>query len=308
MFDHSQKVGGWFRIGNRVNEGLAEMSCCIYLPDGQVGFMFKRPKIETNSIFNAGGMAFVVEEPFERLSVKYEGKLCLLKNPKDMKNPKKAFSDNPLVNCKIDLTYEGISPMFGGRPLKNTDQNFDLKNDEQSFSKAHYEQHVSAKGIIEVGEKSFEVRGLGLRDKSWGPRYWQAISWYRWLPMAFSEEFAMMVSLICKDGKSVVGGGMVLHDDSYHLINEVEIDSEWDTDWHQKSLIARVSTNTDSYEIKGEVKSLIPLRNQRVAPDGNQLLTRITEGLTKYTCNGHIGWGMSEYLDQIVDGVPTGAK
>jgi hypothetical protein len=33
-FDVEQEVGGWFRLGNRVNEGYAEMSVCLYLPGG----------------------------------------------------------------------------------------------------------------------------------------------------------------------------------------------------------------------------------------------------------------------------------
>jgi hypothetical protein len=28
--------------------------------------------------------------------------------------------------------------------------------------------------------------------------------------------------------------------------------------------------------------------------------------MTEYTCNGMTGYGLSEYLDQIVDGKPTG--
>src|SRR5262249_57487189 len=38
-------VGGWIRMGNRPNEGHAEMTVCLYLPDGRVGFMFKRAAI-----------------------------------------------------------------------------------------------------------------------------------------------------------------------------------------------------------------------------------------------------------------------
>jgi hypothetical protein len=56
------------------------------------------------------------------------------------------------------------------------------------------------------------------------------------------------------------------------------------------------------------VLSLIPLRNRRVTPEGEELLTRITEGMTAYECDGLQGIGMSEYLDQIVDGVPVGLK
>ena len=39
------------------------MTCCIYLPDGRIGFMFGRPEISTNEVFDAGGMKFEVLEP-----------------------------------------------------------------------------------------------------------------------------------------------------------------------------------------------------------------------------------------------------
>jgi hypothetical protein len=42
IFDPADEVGGFFRTGNRGNEGYAEMTVCFYLPDGRVGFMFKQ--------------------------------------------------------------------------------------------------------------------------------------------------------------------------------------------------------------------------------------------------------------------------
>ena len=56
---------------------------------------------------------------------------------------------------------------------------------------------------------------------------------------------------------------------------------------------------------------LIPLRNRRQDPDGNWLMTRISEGMTRWTVEsgeheGQVGYGLSEYLDQIVDGTPVG--
>jgi hypothetical protein len=51
---------------------------------------------------------------------------------------------------------------------------------------------------------------------------------------------------------------------------------------------------------------MIPLRNRRKRDDGTDLVTRITEGMTEYTCDGKTGYGLSEYLDQIIDGKPVG--
>ena len=42
------------------------------------------------------------------------------------------------------------------------------------------------------------------------------------------------------------------------------------------------------------------------APDGEQLVTRISEGMTEWKWDGKSGYGLSEYLDQIVDGRPIG--
>jgi hypothetical protein len=55
------------------------------------------------------------------------------------------------------------------------------------------------------------------------------------------------------------------------------------------------------------VLNLIPLRNRRPSPEGDMLVTRISEGMTEWTlADGRVGYGLSEYLDQIIDGQPVG--
>ena len=89
VFDPTSRLGGFFRLGNRANEGQGEMTTCLYLPDGRVGFMFARPKIANNDAFDAAGMRFDVVRPFEELRVSYEGKVVLLDHPLAMADPKK---------------------------------------------------------------------------------------------------------------------------------------------------------------------------------------------------------------------------
>jgi hypothetical protein len=305
VFDPTRRVGGWFRLGNRVNEGHAEMSICLYLPDGRIGFMFARPNIDNNNELNAGGMRFQVVEPFKRLRVTYDGTVCLLSNPLEMAHPSKAFKNNPLVACKVDLDYRGVAPMYGGRAVK-ADGSDVVVDPEKSFAKAHYEQHCAASGSFELGAERWEVNGFGLRDKSWGPRYWQAISWYRWLPMNFGADFGMMISLIGSEDGTIRRSGMVLRDGEYVMIRDARLESEWDENWYQTKLRAWAKTDEREYVVEGKVISMIPLRNRRKQDDGTELVTRITEGMTEYTCDGKTGYGLSEYLDQIVDGRPLG--
>ena len=75
------------------------MTVCVYLPDGRVGFMFQRPEIASNDAFDAGGLRFDVDEPFEQLRVTYEGKLVILDDPLAMADPRKAFTENPYLPC-----------------------------------------------------------------------------------------------------------------------------------------------------------------------------------------------------------------
>ncbi|MEJ2089902.1 MAG: hypothetical protein P8Y69_15790, partial [Gammaproteobacteria bacterium] len=118
VFDRARKIGGWFRLANRPTEGRGEMSCCVYLPDGRIGFMFRRPERHDNDAFDGGGMTFTVVEPHKRLSLAYRGKLCVLANPQEMADPAEAFKTNAVVEAEIDLDFAGVSPMFGGEPVK----------------------------------------------------------------------------------------------------------------------------------------------------------------------------------------------
>jgi hypothetical protein len=224
-----------------------------------------------------------------------------------MAEPSKAFRNNPLVPCSVMLDYEGVSPMFGGETVREDGRAIEI-DPEKSFAKAHYEQHMAARGRFVVGDETFDVRGFGLRDKSWGPRHWQAINWYRWCPMNFGPDFAMMISLVADEKNNVRQGGMVLKNGAYDLIVEATMESDWDENGYQTALRSQVRTESGvEYDIEGRVLSMIPLRNKRKTADGNELITRITEGMTEYRCLGKVGYGLSEYLDQIVDGRPSGA-
>ena len=220
-------------------------------------------------------------------------------------NTGKAFKENPRVNCNADIEITGISPMFGGQAVRKDGQPLN-QDPEKSFSKAHYEQHTAGKGTINIAGDKWTVDGLGLRDKSWGPRYWQAIEWYRWLTININNEIGFMFSIVHQSENSERRGGIVLKDGRYETIKDCKIETEYDEDNFQKTFTAWAKTDDDEYEVKGHVLSLIPLRNRRTTPDGESLVTRITEGMTEYTYKGIVGYGMSEYLDQVIDGKPIG--
>jgi hypothetical protein len=306
FYDAERALGGFVRLGNRPNERYAEQTTCIYLPDGRVGFVFQRPEISSNECFDAGGCTFEVHSPFEELAVRYAGKLVLLDEPEQMADPRKAFKSNPWVECSLDLTYRGLSPMYGGEPVD--DDGRPLLDVENEFAKGHYEQHVGARGSVCVGDERWEVDGYGLRDHSWGPRFWQAPWWYRWLTGNCGEDFGFMLSIIAGREGQRRRSGIVFEDGEYKTVQHCTIETGWRGDdvYHQ-TISALARTDEREYRITGDVRSLIPLRNRRTTPEGEQLMTRISEGMTEWQVEGvGTGYGLSEYLDQIVAGAPVG--
>ncbi len=65
------------------------------------------------------------------------------------------------------------------------------------------------RGPSHVGDDSWELHGFGLRDHSWGPRYWQAPWYYRWLTANFGAGFGFMGSRIARRDNDGIRGGFV---------------------------------------------------------------------------------------------------
>ena len=120
-------------------------------------------------------------------------------------------------------------------------------------------------GTIRVGDDEWPVDGYGLRDHSWGPRFWQAPWWYRWLTANFGDDFGFVVSIIASRDGGRRYGGMVLRDGEYEHIHHATI--ETDVDGRRPVPRTRCAPPrrpaTDTYEITGRVLNLIPLRNRR---------------------------------------------
>lgn len=304
FFDPAARLGGFFRLGNRPNEGYAEMTLCLYLPDGRVVFMFDRPRISGNDGFDAGGMRFEVVTPFEHLKVAYSGKAVVLDDPLAMADPKAAFTTSPWTTVDAALDFAGVSPMYGGEPTERHEKA------GEEFARGHYEQLMHAAGRVAVAgvdsdDPSIDqaVDGFGLRDHSWGPRTWQAPWYYRWCTANAGPDFGFMASRVARKDSDGTRAGFVWDQGALHLVNDVEITTSWQGDdlYHQRVGLTMRSKDK-AWQVEGRVLSLIPLRNRR---EGR--VTRISEGMTEWrVADGPTAYGLSEYLDQIIDGRPVG--
>ena len=304
FYDRKNRVGGFVRMGNRPNEGNAEMTVCVYLPDNSVGFMFKRPEISNNEAHSAGGLKFEVVKPFEHHRVSYQGKLCMLKNPLEMAEPTVAFKNNPYAACELRLDYYGTAPGWGGELREKSASGWEsLKpsgDATQQFAKGHLEQLGHATGTLKIDGTAYDFKfdGLGLRDHSWGPRYWQAPKYYRWLTMNFDEGIGGMASItVNRDGSEHPGGFMMRKGQSTLNITKVDIETEFtgEQQLHDRMKVTCATSDGGAPTvITGKVLSMIPLRNRRAG-----IVTRIAEGMTEWRWGDKVGYGLAEYLDHL---------
>ncbi len=141
------------------------------------------------------------------------------------------------------------------------------------------------------------IDGYGLRDRSWGPRYWQAPDHYRWLTMNFGAEAGIAAArTVQRDGAVVQGGYLFAAETGTKPIVRVEVESEVGGEAALHTALRATLTCGDGAieTVAGRVLAMVPLRNRR-----HGVTTRIAEGLTEWRWRERVGYGWSEYLDHV---------
>ncbi|MGH7895244.1 MAG: DUF7064 domain-containing protein, partial [Candidatus Binatia bacterium] len=265
------------------------------------GFMYGRPKIADNARFDAGGMRFSVKTPMREHEVRYQGNVCLMARPLDLMDPRAAFTSNPHVPASVELAHTALSPASGGEPREERDGAWvsaKVEKAGQEFARGHLEQHMHVTGRVVVDGTQWTIDGYGLRDRSWGPRYWQAPDHYRWLTMNFGRgEGIAAARTVQRDGRVVEGGYIYKDGEPNRYVGRVEVETTCsEPEKLHTALRVRVHPvdGGAAEEITGRVLNMVPLRNRRA-----DVVTRIAEGLTEWTWGDRTGYGWSEYLDHV---------
>ena len=120
-----------------------------------------------------------------------------------------------------------------------------------------------ARGRVRVGDEEWEIDGHGLRDHSWGPRFWQAPWWYRWLTGNCGEDFGFMLSIIAGRSGKRSRGGIIFEDGQYKPVRHCTIETGWrGEDVYHQTIAAVASTDERSYQIRGAI--VIPICAHKV--------------------------------------------
>ena len=131
------------------------------------------------------------------------GPVVLLDDPAEMADPRRAFTTNPtrrvLGGARLP---RWLVAMFGGEPDQPRRAPRRGVRPRPLRAARGGDGHRTRSATQE-----WTVDGHGLRDHSWGPRYWQAPWYYRWLTANFGPDFGFMGSRIARrDGAGTRGG------------------------------------------------------------------------------------------------------
>jgi len=289
FFDARQKVGGFVRIGNRVNERHAEMTFCVFLPNGEVVMQWGKPQIDSNARFDAAGMQMSVREPGRRLSVSYVGKSVRLRNPDDMREPGKAMRNNPSLDTRLDLDVTAIGPMIGDREGHAGSVIF-------LEGVGHYQQPIRSRGALTVGSDSWQLDGLGVRDHSWGPRLWHSIYRDRSLWLSFGSQLTVIACKTWLDANEPPDEmGCVIEEGRVTPLRSIAMRSHYrkGTYYHDEVSLDIVDTGGRRMSFAGKVLNYVPLRHRKEGAE----TVYLGQAMTAFTLGDQHTLGLSEYFD-----------
>lgn len=303
FWDRRQKIGGWYRIGNRPNEGHAEMSSCTYLPDGSVAFMFGRPKITKNEL-HADGQRWEIVKPWRHTRVTYEGEVMLLESPWALLEPKKAFAAAPRTQAKIELDVhaQGLDSVMG----QDTDQvNLIFVPGQADY---HYQHLVRTTGTVQVGDKRWSVDGRGGKDHSWGPRNWHAKVYLRWIIASFDDDHGFMLVRTVGPTKQT-RSGFVWHGGKFRVVDDYVMKNTYAGAPNYEPLKFEFDIRAGDLRWKATGTPLAwhPVRHRQKDEAGNEKLLRMIKSPVEWVDDqGREGIGSTEIQDLMVDGKPIG--
>jgi hypothetical protein len=290
FFDDTRRLGGFVRIGNRVNSGHAEVTFCVFLPGGHLLMQWAKPEIADNVGFDSAGMHFQVHDPARRLEVVYQGSAVRMTDPLEMRDPGRALRGNPTVPVSMRLAVEHTGPMIGS-----------ASGDRQGAvifldGVGHYQQAIALCGTLQAGDECWQFSGFGARDHSWGRRVWSSIFRDRSIWITFGRDLAFICCKTWLDPNAPPDVmGCVIEGTSVTPFRRIDLETMFrpDSHDHQSLSVTLEDVKGRRYVLHGQVLAYVPLRHR--SPDHETVF--LGQAMTQFKLDGRTALGLSEYFD-----------
>jgi hypothetical protein len=122
---------------------------------------------------------------------------------------------------EVDLTWTALHAPYDFRAEAPSGQYL-----PPGIADVHMEQSGRVTGTVKMNGATYEIDGLGQRDKSWGDRDWRTIEGWNWIPILFGTDFTMNCTQLINGGQAYPCG-YIFHDGASHAVTELAVDYQW---------------------------------------------------------------------------------
>jgi hypothetical protein len=180
-------------------------------------------------------------------------------------------------------------------------------------AQGHFEQTGRFTGIIRLGDERWDVDAYGVRDKSWGPRTWQAPSgtnakaagpaavekgcFLNWFSMNFGAGLALGGACGKTADGTFRGKGWIQRDGETLELTDVTMTTVYDEDdplLHRTVQLRATDREGATIVVDGTVLTICPTKIPR--RDG---VTFVNEGLARFETEGRTGFGIAEHWHAV---------
>lgn len=278
-YDPGTDCGFYTRVGIRPNEGTIDVGLAVWLPGGGLDHLrwVREQKEMIERDLDVGPVRYQLVEPMRawRLTASGEG------------------SAGPI---SMDVTFDALMPAIGtdGQGREGSGSSAATG---QVVGKGHLEQAGRWTGWIETstGRRDLTAEARGNRDKSWGPRRWGGPKMWRWFSINIDDDTHFGGIRIGTDAGDL-HRGWVWRDGKHTSIGEWDVRSELEDDGitHKISHVTALDKAGRKHELRADL-----LRVEPGAAGIRPATTVVNEGLARWTYEGRVGYGISEYLHQL---------
>ena len=277
FYDRGQDICGFMRLGLVPNRKEKSVLCYLLLPDGHIYNVVGSVPMENNDLEGLGlKLAMVEDEKTWKLT--FAGEI------------NDAIKAGEKQAGMFELNWRSINPVFDYRETAPGE-----KEKAAPVASERLEQYGKVTGKLQVGGKIYDVTALGARDHSWGVIDYAAPHRWFWFGAQFDENFALSISKVWLDEKTVYDGGYMYDEGKNRAI--VRIDSVIEeTDRGSPAYIYMAMYDKDG-EVLGVKAKVENCALQVVTGKEGKVLAKMQQCLSKFTVSDgdDVGFGVLEY-------------
>jgi hypothetical protein len=279
-YDPDADVGFYTRVGVRPNEGTIDVGLSVWVPGGGIDHLrHVRQQTEMiDSVLDVGPVRYEMLEPMKRWRLTAAGASLL-------------------GTVAMDVVFEARTPAIGADGQNREASDSSSAATRQSVGKGHLEQGGNWTGWIETNGQRSELgpQARGNRDKSWGPRRWGGPKMWRWFSINIDDDTHFGGIVIGTEGGDL-HRGWVWRDGAHESIAEWKVTSDLADDGitHTQTHVVATDKAGRGHHLEAEL-----LRVEPGAAGIRPSTTIVNEGLARWTYEGRVGTGISEYLHQL---------